>query len=361
MRSIRAAGWIALALTVGCGGASPFAEVEAPEAAGLGAAPAQVDGPKASASAEPAPAPPKPAEPLAVTPAPAPPKPAEPLAVAPAPAPPKPAEPLAVAPAPAPPKPTAAVAVEPAPVAPAAAPVDAVAPEDDAAISDDDDASDDEAVAANAEGSSGGAGSDDDEEASEDEAVAAEDAAAEDGDEEPPPVARDDESLVLLESDGVMRVKQRWARLRESAYERLHAIAEKYHEATGRRLVVTGGGRKPARQAELMYGMMKDGKDLLRLYIQVTLVRPLIGAFEKGKDERWGRRRTVAEMTKIIDDQVQGGRYVSRHLAHTAADVRSRGLSDEDVEALKAAVDAVKGSHLVDERNGNAPHFHLRL
>lgn len=209
-----------------------------------------------------------------------------------------------------------------------------------------------------------------DEKASEDDDEASEPADAEpsdgddaeaDDDEENPPVARDDEPLVLLQSDGVLRIKPRRARLRESAYTRLHAIAEHYREATGKKLVVTGGGRKPGLQATLMYDMMADGKNLLHLYVQVALVRPLIKTFEEGKEKRWGRRRTVNAMTGIIEEQVKKGLYVSRHLAHTAADVRSRGLSDEHVEALKEAVSAVKGARLVDERNGNAPHFHLSL
>ena len=201
----------------------------------------------------------------------------------------------------------------------------------------------------------------DGEDASDEEAEDASDEKSEDDEEERPPVARDDEPLVLLESDRVLRIKQRGARLRQSAYDRLHDIAERYHEVTDRRLVVTGGGRTPARQAELMHDMMADGKNLLRLYIQVGMVRPLIKVYEEGKEKRWGRRRTVGVMTKIIDDQVKEGRYVSRHLAHTAADVRSRGLDDEEVQALEKAVSEVKGARLVDERNGNAPHFHLSL
>lgn len=183
----------------------------------------------------------------------------------------------------------------------------------------------------------------------------------EDEAEENPPVARDDEPLVLLETDRVLRVKARRAMLRASAYERLRAIAEKYHAATNRKLVVTGGGRKAARQAELMHDMLRDGVELLHLYVQAALVRPLIKAYDDGKTKRWGRRRTVAVMTKIIDDQVKEGKYVSRHLAYTAADVRSRGLKKEHVEALQKAVSEVKGARLVDERNGNAPHFHLSL
>jgi len=41
--------------------------------------------------------------------------------------------------------------------------------------------------------------------------------------------------------------------------------------------------------------------------------------------------------------------------------VRSRGLRDEHVEALEEAVKCVAGARLVDERDSEAPHFHLSL
>jgi hypothetical protein len=66
-------------------------------------------------------------------------------------------------------------------------------------------------------------------------------------------------------------------------------------------------------------------------------------------------------MTKVIRAQVQRGEFVSRHLEFAAADVRSRDLSEAEVEALRAAVREEPGAQLVDERDGAAPHLHLNL
>ncbi|MEM9875309.1 MAG: hypothetical protein AAF928_10470 [Myxococcota bacterium] len=176
-----------------------------------------------------------------------------------------------------------------------------------------------------------------------------------------PPAARDDEPLRRMRSGRFVNVRARSVRLRESAYDRLLDIAKRYHAATRRKLVVTGGDRTPKRQAELMYRKLDNGEDLVRLYIQTALVIPIVDAFERGQANDDSRQRIIFRMTRIIAKQVKEGRYVSRHLAHTAADVRSRGLRDEHVEALIEAVDEVDGARLVDERDSEAPHFHLSL
>lgn len=189
-----------------------------------------------------------------------------------------------------------------------------------------------------------------------------EETTASDDDEEDPPVARDDEPLRWLKpSPHVLIVTKRNVHLRESAYQRVLAVAERYHAATGKKLIITGGDRTPLRQAELMHRKLAEGENLLHLYKQSHLVRPLMEVFERSKHAGWGPKRTTSEMGMIIEAQVKKGEYVSRHLAHTAVDVRSRGLGDEQIAALKAAVEEVKGTRLVDERDTEAPHFHLSL
>lgn len=167
--------------------------------------------------------------------------------------------------------------------------------------------------------------------------------------------------MLRLRGNRHLRIRARSVKLRKSAYDRIREIAKRYHEATKRKLVVTGGDRTPRRQAELMYRKLSKGENLLRLYTRVRLVMPLMKAYEQGKKEKRGRRRILREMTKIISQQVEKGQFVSRHLANTAADVRSRGLKEEQVKALEAAVRGVAGARLVDERESEAPHFHLSL
>ena len=110
-----------------------------------------------------------------------------------------------------------------------------------------------------------------------------------------------------------------------------------------------------------MYRKLAKGDNLLKLYTKVRLVLEVMKVYERMKAENKSRRRIIGEMGKTIAKQVERGEYISRHLSFTAADVRSRGLTDEQVRALEAAVKAEAGARLVDERKSEAPHFHLSL
>ncbi len=156
-------------------------------------------------------------------------------------------------------------------------------------------------------------------------------------------------------------IRARSVKLKASSHERLLNIARRYHEATGRKLVITGGDRTPLRQAQLMVRKLAQGDDLLKLYTQVRLVLEIQKTYEQGKRDKKGERQIIRAVADVIAKQVKRGQYVSHHLAYTAADVRSRGLKDSDVAALRAAVKAEPGATLVDERNTEAPHFHLGL
>lgn len=158
-----------------------------------------------------------------------------------------------------------------------------------------------------------------------------------------------------------IRIRARSVKLKSKSHDRLLDIAKRYHEDTGKKLLITGGDRTPHRQAELMYRMLAKGDDLLKLYTQVRLVLELTKIYESGKEKKRGARNIIRDMGKAITEQVKRGEYVSHHLAYTAADVRSRGLKDDHVLALRRAVNAVPGAKLVDERKSDAPHFHLSL
>lgn len=158
-----------------------------------------------------------------------------------------------------------------------------------------------------------------------------------------------------------IRIRARSVKLKSKSRSRLLNIAKRYHEATGKKLLITGGDRTPHRQAELMYRMLAKGNDLLKLYTQVRLVLELTHIYEAGKEKKRGARNIIRDMGKAIKKQVERGQYVSHHLAFTAADVRSRGLKDAHVDALRKAVRAEPGAKLVDERKSDAPHFHLSL
>lgn len=172
-----------------------------------------------------------------------------------------------------------------------------------------------------------------------------------------------DEEVVIrtLAPNRHMDVKARSLRLTEKAAERLLEIARRFHGETGRKLVVTGGERNAARQAELMYKKLDNGEDLEKLYARDDLVRPIVAAYERGKEDRKSKKHTLRQMTKVIQSQVDQKQYVSRHLAFTAADVRSRDMSPETVSTFKSVVKAVPGVVLIDERKSAAPCFHLSM
>ncbi len=159
-----------------------------------------------------------------------------------------------------------------------------------------------------------------------------------------------------------LEVAARSLRLTKSAKQRLLGIAKRFRAATKKKLVITGGDRDAATQARLMFKKLEGGEDLLVLYARTDLVRPILAAYELARANGKGSDRAVIRaMTKVIRAQVQRGEFVSRHLEFAAADVRSRDLSEAEVEALRAAVREEPGAQLVDERDGAAPHLHLNL
>lgn len=176
---------------------------------------------------------------------------------------------------------------------------------------------------------------------------------AEDPDGEPP--------IVRVAPNRHLQVKARSLRLTKSSAERLRRIAERFHTATGRQIVITGGDRGADRQAVLMYKKLENGEDLLKLYARDDLVKPVIAAYRAGKGSGRSKGSITRSMTQVIEEQMSRKEYLSRHLDFTAADVRSRDLTPEQIDALMSAVRAEAGVHLVDERDSAAPCFHLTL
>ncbi|HHH10682.1 MAG TPA: hypothetical protein ENK23_01210 [Sorangium sp.] len=158
-----------------------------------------------------------------------------------------------------------------------------------------------------------------------------------------------------------MRVVARSLRLTEKARGRLLRIAERYFDDTGRKLVITGGDRTARGQARLMYKKLERGEDLIKLYARDDLVTEIMDAYEGGKADGLGTNGIVRAMAAVIKDQMANDQYVSRHLQFTAADVRSRRMTEEQHAAFVRAVRAEPGVRLVDERDTASPHLHLNL
>jgi hypothetical protein len=158
-----------------------------------------------------------------------------------------------------------------------------------------------------------------------------------------------------------MEIRARDMRLRETAKARFERIAARYHRATGVRLVVTGGYRTVRRQAELMARKLANGDDIAKLYAERAAAIEIRDAYREAAARGERKPALVAAIEAVIEAQIARGVYVSLHIQGRAADVRSRGLTDAQLEALIEAVEAEPGAVLVDERDGAAPHLHLRL
>lgn len=108
-------------------------------------------------------------------------------------------------------------------------------------------------------------------------------------------------------------------------------------------LTVTSGYRSPSSQAAALKYKRDHGDDLHKLYAQDDLVDELLAVPSDG-------------MALVIADQVKRGRYLSRHLRGDALDLRSKTLSQAQIDAVKAA--AVRlGAKALQE--GIPPHIHL--
>ncbi len=158
-----------------------------------------------------------------------------------------------------------------------------------------------------------------------------------------------------------LEVVARDLRLDDTSRERLERIAQRYFEATRRRLVVTGGTRTPERQAELMLEKLAHGDDIVALYENKAAATEIRNLYRDGVGVRQPKKQLIHAMRDAITAQMDKGIYVSRHLKAGAADVRSRDLKAPQEAAFRHAVADEPGVILIDERGSAEPHLHLGL
>jgi peptidoglycan hydrolase-like protein with peptidoglycan-binding domain len=136
----------------------------------------------------------------------------------------------------------------------------------------------------------------------------------------------------------------------DSLKPKLENLAQKYFEITGQKLHVTSGYRPPTRQAAAMYdNMMKpNGVATTRgLYSDKGAVNEIIDAFQANPGNR---EAAVSAMTKVIENQVSNGTYISRHLRSGGVDVSI----STDLTALQSAVNQTGGRIIAE-----GDHYHV--
>lgn len=158
-----------------------------------------------------------------------------------------------------------------------------------------------------------------------------------------------------------IEVHARDLRLTDASREKLEHIAARYHKATKRRLVITGGTRTPQRQAELMFEKLSHGENIVALYEHKQAATEVLHTYDDAKAKGQRKRELIKLIKGTIDAQIAQGVYVSKHLKSGAIDVRSRDMTPEREKAFRAAVAEEPGVHLMDERKSAEPHLHLSL
>jgi peptidoglycan hydrolase-like protein with peptidoglycan-binding domain len=137
----------------------------------------------------------------------------------------------------------------------------------------------------------------------------------------------------------------------DSLKPKLENLAQRYFEITGQKLQVTSGYRPPARQAAAMYDKIRnEGETAVRnLYSNKGAVDEVLNAY---RANRGNRDAAINAMTRVIQNQVDNGTYISRHLRSGAVDVSS----STNLSALQRALNQVGGSVLVEQ-----DHYHVNL
>lgn len=139
---------------------------------------------------------------------------------------------------------------------------------------------------------------------------------------------------------------------------RLAELAAAFQAATGKRLVITDGTRRPEVQAALMLRNLERGDNIVRNYANKAAAREVAAAYARARAE--GREAALAAVTAVIQAQVAAGEHVSKHLREGAVDVRCVDLDARERATLKKLAKARKIA-VVDESRTSTPHYHLNF
>ena len=140
---------------------------------------------------------------------------------------------------------------------------------------------------------------------------------------------------------------------------KVRRIADRYYAKAKRKITVTSGTRSAKAQARAMYVKIAAGGSM-SIYRRRTRARAeeVKKAYLEGKKAQENKSQIVKRMTKVIEDQVKKGIYLSRHLRAGAIDVRSRDMSSEEREYFRQAIKGVAKSFILERK---PPHWHLQF
>ncbi len=152
-----------------------------------------------------------------------------------------------------------------------------------------------------------------------------------------------------------LKLKSTEINLSPKTKEKMGKIADEYNRLTGKKVTITDTNRTPKDQAERVYDKIKKGE--AGIYTQKNLLGEVKTAYKAGVAKRETPKQITDRMAKVIQDQVNKGQYISRHLIGEGVDVRSRDMSTKEKESFKEVVKNIGGASVLKEDD----HFHIQI
>lgn len=139
--------------------------------------------------------------------------------------------------------------------------------------------------------------------------------------------------------------------------KKVKEIADAYHTATQKKLVITSGTRTSQSQAEAMFIKMAGG-DALAVYANQSAAQKIRSIYDEGVKANTSKTALLEEIKAEIDAQINQGIYISKHLKKGAVDIRSRDMSNAEKKQLQEAAKDIADIVILETI---PPHFHLQF
>ncbi len=137
----------------------------------------------------------------------------------------------------------------------------------------------------------------------------------------------------------------------------LKKIADAYHKATNKDIVVTSAKRTAASQASALYIRFSKGGNV-NDYVRQTEAKAVKKAYDDAIKANKNKAAIIKAMEQELANQIKQGKYLSSHLSSTALDVRSKDMSTTEKREFLKACKIVASKCLVE---GSPQHFHLQF
>lgn len=146
--------------------------------------------------------------------------------------------------------------------------------------------------------------------------------------------------------------------LSSSARHTLRDIAENYYIRTCGMLKVHSGTRTAHQQAQAMWNNMYYSRNRQVHYRNTDAFDEIHEAYLEGRRAGANERAIVEAMTRVIEEQVRNGVYISRHLEGTAVDILPNTNPPLHPHVLEEVVtELLSSGHCIPEED----HFHIQF